>query len=152
MAARQLFRVEGGQELARRIRALGADMAGKIAFGATLAGANIIKKEAIRLAPVSTKTSVIDGVKVEPGNLKKNIVNKRVPKAQRQMTAEYVVTVRGKAKAGFASRVGAIQEFGSVEQTPQPYMRPAFEGKKGAARDKMVEIALKRVAKAEAGQ
>ena len=43
-------------------------------------------------------------------------------------------------------------EFGSVDQTAQPYMRPAFEGKKGAARDKIVEIALKRVAKAEAGQ
>lgn len=150
--ARQTFRVEGLAELARRMRALGADMESKTAFGAVLAGANIIKKEAIRLAPESSKTSVIDGVKVTPGNLKRNIVNKRVPKSQRQMTAEYVVTVRGKAKHGFASRVGAIEEFGSVNQTAQPYMRPAFEGKKADATIKIVEIALKRVEKAEAGQ
>lgn len=150
--ARQMFRVEGLAELGRRMRTLGGDIESKIAFGSVLAGANIIKKEAIRLAPVSSKTSVIDGVKIEPGNLKKNIVNKRVPKAQRQMTAEYVVTVRGKAKHGFASRVGAIEEFGSVEQTAQPYMRPAFEGKKNEAAAKIVEILRKRIDKAEAGQ
>lgn len=145
-------RVEGLAELLRRMKDLGADIESKIAFGAVLAGANLIKKEAIALAPVSEKSSAIDGVKVDPGNLKRNIVTKRVPKGQRQMTAEYVVGVRGKAKHGFASRYGAIVEFGSVERGPEPFMRPAFEHEKGFAVAKIKEILLKRIAKAEAGQ
>lgn len=145
-------RVEGLQELQRRMQALSADMGEKIAFGAVLAGANLIKKEAISLAPVSDKSSQIEGVKVDPGNLKRNIVNKRVPKGQRQMTAEYIVTVRGKAKNAYASRYGAIVEFGSVDRGPQPFMRPAFEHEKGFAVAKIREILLKRIEKAEAGQ
>lgn len=137
--AKTTVRVEGLQELQRRLRALGAEIEQRIAFGAVLAGANLIKKEAIALAPVAA------------GNLKRNIVNKRVPKGQRQMTAEYVVTVRGKEKHDFASRYGAIQEFGSVKQPPQPFMRPAFEREKGFAVAKIKEVLLKRIAKAEAG-
>jgi HK97 gp10 family phage protein len=146
------FKVTGLAELGRRMRALGGDIEGKIAFGAVLAGANLIKKEAIALAPVGHVQHEIDDVEIQPGNLKKNIVTKRVPKGQREMTAEYVVTVRGKAKAGFASRYGAIQEFGSVKQSPQPYMRPAYEHEKGFALAKIVEVLKKRIDKAEAGQ
>ncbi len=145
-------RVDGLQDLQRRMRALAADMQEKIAFGAVLAGANLIKKEAIALAPVGDVPHSIDDVEIQPGNLKRNIVNKRVPKGQRQLTAEYIVTVRGKAKAGFASRYGAIQEFGSVKQSPRPFMRPAFEHEKGFAVAKIKEILLKRIEKAEAGQ
>lgn len=145
-------RIDGLQDLARRMRALGADIEGKIAFGAVLAGANLIKKEAIALAPVAEAPHEINGVQIQPGNLRKNIVTKRVPKSQRQMTAEYVVAVRGKEKHGFASRYGAIQEFGSVKQGPQPFMRPAFEHEKGFAVAKIIEVLGKRLKKAEAGQ
>jgi hypothetical protein len=65
------------------------------------------------------------------------------------MTAEYVVAVRGKAKHGFASRYGAIEEFGSVERGPTPYMRPAYEAGKAEAAGKIVEILAKRIDKAE---
>jgi HK97 gp10 family phage protein len=145
-------RIEGLQALQQRMRALSDDMQGKIAFGAVLAGANVIKKRAISLAPVGDTAHEIDGVRIEPGNLKKNIVAKRVPKGQRQLAAEYVVAVRGKAKNKFASRYGSIQEFGSVKQSPQPFMRPAFDSEKAGAAAKIVEILAKRIAKAEAGQ
>lgn len=146
------IRIDGLVELQKRMSALAADMQQSVAHGAVLAGAQLIKREAISRAPTADEEHVIEGVHVKPGNLKKNIVVKRVPKGQSTHTSEYVVTVRGKARYGFASRYGSIQEFGSVKQAPRPFMRPAFDTKKGEAVAKIIEILTKRIAKAESGQ
>lgn len=150
--AKTTIRVDGLVELGKRMADLAADMQKSVANGALLAGAQLIKREAIARAPTADEEHVIEGVHVKPGNLKKNIVVKRIPASQSAHTAEYVVAVRGKAKYGFASRYGSIQEFGSIKQAARPFMRPAFDGKKNEAVTKIVEILNKRITKAESGQ
>jgi HK97 gp10 family phage protein len=144
MADRLTVKVDGLRELGERMRKLSADVSKKAAFSSVLAGANVIKKGAIQRAPDSEEPHklTVDGqtVTVIPGNLRRNIINKRVPKNQTNLTAEYLVTVRGKAKAGFASRYGRLVEFGTVKMAAQPFLRPAFDTGKEKA---VSEIAKK---------
>jgi HK97 gp10 family phage protein len=133
MATRTRFEIKGLRELGEALKALGDETGSKIARAATAAAAGIIRKRARELAPVAPEPYTIEGVRVQPGNIGKNIVTKRVPAAKTRLTSEHVVAVRGKLKYGFASRVGALQEFGTVKMSPQPYLRPAFEQEKGFA-------------------
>lgn len=125
--------VKGLKELQARMLALSADMQKRLATRATGAGASVIRKRAKQLAPIADEPYTIEGVRVEPGNIPKNIVSKKLPKSQTDLTSEHIVTVRGKAKHGYASRVGALQEFGTVNHPPQPFLRPAFDQEKGFA-------------------
>lgn len=143
--------IKGLRELGEAMKDLGDDIGLKIARAATNAGAQVIKRRAKELAPVAPEAYVIDGVLVQPGNIGKNIVVKRVQRGQTPLTSEHVVTVRGKAKYGYASRVGALQEFGTVKQSPQPFMRPAFDQEKGFAVQKIRETLKRRIDKAQKG-
>lgn len=143
--------IKGLRELGEAMKALGDDIGLKIARSATNAGAQVIKRRAKELAPVAAEPYEIEGVLVQPGNIGKNIVVKRLKRNQTQLTSEHVVTVRGKAKYGYASRVGALQEFGTVNHPAQPYMRPAFEQEKGFAVQKIRETLKRRIDKAQKG-
>ena len=143
--------IKGLRELGEAMKALGDDIGLKIARSATNAGAQVIKRRAKELAPVAPESYEIEGVVVQPGNIGKNIVVKRLKRNQTQLTSEHVVTVRGKAKYGYASRVGALQEFGTVHHPAQPFMRPAFEQEKGFAVQKMRETLKRRIDKAQKG-
>lgn len=143
--------IKGLRELGEAMKALGDDIGLKIARSATNAGAQVIKRRAKELAPVAPEPYEIEGVVVQPGNIGKNIVVKRLKRNQTQLTSEHVVTVRGKAKYGYASRVGALQEFGTVHHPAQPFMRPAFEQEKGFAVQKMRETLKRRIDKAQKG-
>lgn len=143
--------IKGLRELGEAMKALGNDVGLKIARSATNAGAQVIKRRAKELAPVAPEPYTIEGVIVQPGNIGKNIVVKRLKRGQTQLTSEHVVTVRGKAKYGYASRVGALQEFGTVKQSAQPFMRPAFEQEKGFAVQKIRETLKRRIDKAQKG-
>lgn len=143
--------IKGLRELGEAMKALGNDVGLKIARSATNAGAQVIKRRAKELAPVAPEPYKIEGVLVQPGNIGKNIVVKRLKRGQTQLTSEHVVTVRGKAKYGYASRVGALQEFGTVKQSAQPFMRPAFEQEKGFAVQKIRETLKRRIDKAQKG-
>jgi HK97 gp10 family phage protein len=140
--------IKGLREIGERMRTLSADMAGKVAVAATSAGATVIKKRAVQLAPVAQEEVTAHGrdgtkVKVPPGNLKKNIVVRKVPKRQLTMTSEHAVAIRGGRKYGYASNYGSKQEFGTVKMTPSPFLRPAFEQEKenavAALKKKLIE-------------
>lgn len=131
------------------MRALGEDMSRKVAVAATGAGARVIRDLAKQKAPVAAEDYVVEGQPVERGNLPKQIVSKQVPKSQRQLTSEHVVAVRGKRKHGYASRIGALQEFGTVKQAPQPFMRPAFDEGKDKALQAITDRLRARIAKAQ---
>lgn len=109
---------------------MSSDISLKISRQAVNAGAQIIKKQAISNAPAWPLPHKLEGVIVPPGNLKKNIVVKKI---KSPLTAEYIVTVRGKRKDAYAARYGRLVEFGTVKMGPQPYLRNAFESGKGAA-------------------
>ena len=130
MATTTTVKVEGLRQLGERMRNLSADMNKKIARAATNAAAQVIKKSAVQKAPEYFKPHMLEGVLVQPGNLKKNIVAKRVNPLKTQLTSEHLVTVRGKKKDGYAARYGRLVEFGTVKMTPEPYLRPAFDQNK----------------------
>lgn len=139
--------VSGLRELGERMKKLNTEVAVKAARAATAAAAGVVKKDAVRRAPVAENDYVVDGLPVKKGNLPKNIVSKRLKASQTALTSEHIVTVRGKRKYGYASRIGALQEFGTVKQPAQPFLRPALEQNIQPAIDAMkkrLEASLKK--------
>ena len=117
--------VKGLRELGLQMRALGADMAGKVARQATAAGAGVARKAIKAGAPKDT------------GNLQAAIVMKRVKDTP--LAAEYIVAIRkgktrdakaakrGEGRLGKDAFYGGFQEFGTVKAPAQPFIRPGFE-------------------------
>lgn len=141
----------GLKELGAAMSLLSSDIAKKISFAGVLAGAAIIKKSAQAKAPIAEKAYMArqksgdKGVLVQPANIARNIVNKRI---KSNLTAEYIVTVRGKRQHGYAARVARLQEFGTVKQSPQPFLRPAFDADKERAAQAIKDRLEKRITKA----
>lgn len=134
--------VAGLRELGEAMRGLSADINKRIARSATNAAGQVIKKAAQLKAPSDT------------GNLRKNIIVKRLPPNQTKLTSEHIVTVRrgkltakqqatGLRDAYYASFV----EFGTAKASAQPFLRPAFDTGKGKAVDAMAGKLAKRIAK-----
>jgi HK97 gp10 family phage protein len=80
MANTVSVQIDGLKELGAIMRNLSKEVNNRIARSATLAGAQVIKKEVIERAPVDT------------GNLKQNIITNR--KTKTPFTSEFLVTVR----------------------------------------------------------
>lgn len=141
MATTQRIQVAGLRELGEKFRRLGTlTNAQGVAQKAVNAGGLVIKKRVIANAPVAPAPyRVDDGTKsgqlVQPRNIQRNVVVKKVPQSQTQYTAEAVVAIRGKRKNGFASRIASLAEFGTVKQAAKPFVRPAFEEGKFEAVD-----------------
>jgi HK97 gp10 family phage protein len=153
MAESITIRVDGLRALGERMKTMKADMAVKAARAATAAGAGVIKAGAKRRAPVADEPYTVragkgdKGVEVQPRNLPKNIITKRI---KSELTSEHIVTVRGKRKDGYAKRIGILQEFGAAHAAAQPFMRPAFDEDKQAAIQAMRDRLEKRIKKAGA--
>jgi HK97 gp10 family phage protein len=124
------IRLTGLRELGEKLKDLSSAVQLRISRAAVNAGAQVIKAQAIANAPESEKAHMLDGVLVEPGNLKANIVVKKI---QSPLTAEYIVTVRGKRKDGYAARYGRLVEFGTINFLPKPFLRTAYDSKKQQA-------------------
>lgn len=141
MARTATIEVKGLRELGEKLQAMGEEMATKIARGATGAAAAKVKAAAQVKAPRRT------------GNLAKNIITKRLGKSQTSLTSEHIVTVRrsrtkGMKKAGEQSAYyGQFVEFGSIHNTPQPFLRPAFDENVQGAIDTMKSVIADRIAK-----
>ena len=148
MADSITVKVEGLQQLGERMRNLAEAVNKRIAQKAINAGAQVIKKQAIANAPQYPKQHKNEyGQEVPPGTLKRNIVVKKVTRTN--LTAEAIVTVRGKRKDFYAARYGRIVEYGSVKMAPEPFMRPAFEQEKGFAVGRIKQILTAEIEKAE---
>lgn len=144
--------IQGLQQLGERMRKLSNEVNTKIARAATNAAAQAIKKQAIANAPAYFEPHKLEGVIVQPGNLKKNIVVKRVaPARAAPLTSQHIVTVRGKRKDGYAARYGRLVEFGTVKMSPQPFLRLAFEQEKGFAVQAMIDKLKSGIDKASQG-
>ncbi len=116
--------VQGLAALGARMERLKKELSTKAAWQATSAAAGVVKKAAIAAAPDYDKPHIVKDTLVQPGNLKKNIITKKISRTS--LTAEYIVTVRGKKKDGYAARYGRLVEFGTINMSAQPYMRPAL--------------------------
>lgn len=143
MARSVTVQVEGLRDLGDRMKTLKADMANRIARAATAAGAVVIRNAAQQNVPVDT------------GNLKKNIIVKRIPKSESGLTSEHIVTVRkGKLTQKQKSSglkdayYGAFVEFGTVKKAAQPYLRPAYDRNKELAVEAISDRIEKRLKKA----
>lgn len=154
------LQVSGFRELGEKLRKIQAETAVKIAGRATSAAARVVRNSAQGKAAVSEKAHIVklqasdrggqaDGVLVQPGNLKKNIV---VTKVKRQylgsLTSAHLVTVRGKKKDGYAARYGRLVEFGTVKMRPLPFLRPAFDENIQKALEAMKDTIAKGIEKA----
>lgn len=128
--------IKGLKSLDKTLKSLPPRLQTKVVRGATLAGANVVRKEARRRAPVRTpddkapkaaKPRLNKGTYVQvtfPGHLRKNIRsarNRRVPRWQ----ISYLV---GWTTSAF---YGLFIEKGTKHQGAQPFLRPAFDSKKG---------------------
>jgi len=137
-------RVDGLQALGESMRELSRDVALRVAGQSTNAGAQLIKKQAkrnIEASPSVQTRSLLDAV----------IVNK-VPKSQTSLTAEHLVTVRGRGKKKTKGKQtiaphAHFVEFGTVNMRPEPFLAPAFDTEKERA---VAAIAEKLKARIEA--
>lgn len=152
MARTVKIQVEGLKELGERLQKLDKDMAGRVVRAATAAAANVVKKAAIQNAPISSEPHQLGRRKdqiAQPGNLRKNIIIRRLPPAQRTSTEEYIVTIRaGSGKVPKDAFYGKFVEFGTVKMAPRPFLRPAIDNNVQAAIDAMKERIVKRLEKA----
>lgn len=130
MATGATVKVEGLRELGEAMSALSSDIANRVSRSATNAGAQVIRKRAQALAPVAT------------GNLRKNIIVRRLREPSGRLTQEYIVTVRkGKvtkrqAASGLSDAYYArFVEFGTVKMAARPFLRPAYDAGKTEAVD-----------------
>lgn len=139
-------KVLGLRELGLKMQGLSNEVNLKISRAAVQAGAKIIKDLVVSKAPIAPEPYEIEGVKIQPRNIQRNVVTRRVKDSP--LTAETVVAIRGKKKNGFASRVAALQEFGTVKMPPQAFMRPAYDQGKQPAVEAIKKRLTSRIAKA----
>ena len=141
----------GLKELGAAMSLLSSDIVKKISFAGVLAGASIIKKQAAKNAHVAEGAYIArqknkdKGVLVQPGNVGRNVINKRI---KSELTAEYIVTVRGQRKDGYAARIARFMEFGEVRGGMKPFLRPAYESEKERAAQAIKDRLEKRILKA----
>lgn len=127
--------IKGLKELKQKMLMLAKDMQIDTANKAVASGAAVVRKAAkANVRAIADKPYIASGgeanrtvgkVQVDPGNVPKNIIMKRV-KNPKNATSVYRVALRSKKKYGYASRIGALIEFGTVKQSPQPFLAPAL--------------------------
>ena len=145
MAKSVTVKVDGLAELGMRMKSLSEDVNKKIGRAGVAAGAGLIARAARAKAPVDT------------GNLRKNIITKRIPPGESTLTSEYIVTVRqGKltqkqrAKGLEDAFYGRFVEHGTAKTAAQPFLRPAYDENKMKAVETIKERIAARLAKAGA--
>lgn len=136
--------VAGLADLQRRMHSLRVDVAGKVARAATNAGAQEIKKRATANASRSEDT----------GNLKRNIIVKRLRPSEHTISEMHIVTVRKgkptakqKAKGLTDAFYARFVEFGTVKMNARPFLRPAFDNGKSDAVKAIADRLAKRLLK-----
>lgn len=125
-----MMSLTGFKEFADALRHLGPRIAKNSLRRAVAAGATIIKNEALALAPKDT------------GEMAKDILVKRERDTKGEMSAKYSVFVLTGKKSRLKGKRRDVQrdsfywrfvEFGTSKMAAHPFMRPAFESRKGDA-------------------
>lgn len=150
MASSITVKVSGLRELGEAMRLLSTATSTKIARSMTNAAAQLVRKAAVAKAPESEQAHKVNPggnqhryVEVQPGNLKRNVIVRRI--ANTPLTSEHIVTVRGKKKDGYAARYARLVEHGTVNMSADPFMRPALDSNITAASNAMRDRGLKMV-------
>lgn len=114
--------VDGLAELERKMKGLPLKVARNALRSAVRAGASIVRKDAMKRAPVGT------------GRLKKRgiVISRQRDKSPR-FRETFVVRIRAGKKERSKDRDAFYWfffEFGTIKMPAQPFLRPAFESKK----------------------
>lgn len=120
-------KLTGLRELTQRLNGLPDKLRRRRLRGMVEAGAEVIRAEAERHAPIYTGGNP----KVKPGQLKGAIYAARVPSECTSVLEVWQVNVKRRGSGGAPQ--AAWVEYGTVTMAPQPYMRPAWDAKKAAA-------------------
>lgn len=125
-----LQNVQGLKELQAALKDLPERIARNVLRGAVGAGAAVIRKEARGRAPVAT------------GTLKRAIYQKQIRELSSQVKQTFYVGARKGKKYRYQGKKGTLSqdayyarfvEFGTAKMAARPFLRPAFEAKKGEA-------------------
>ena len=127
--------IRGLKELAATLRSMPQTVHDKVLRGAVSSAAAVMRKEAIRRAPVYTGR--VGKGHPPPGTLKKAIYQVRVTAECTSILEVWAVTIaRGKGARNDAY-YAAMVEYGTVKMAAQPFFRPAFEATKAGAAEAM---------------
>ena len=152
MAKTEEVRVEGLDELAKALKELPKRLARNGLRASVYAGAKVIRDEARLKAPVATRQ--LGANQQPPGTLKRSIIMKQIPEQSDAQKQVFFVAVRHGKKYRNQGKKGNLSqdayyahfvEFGTVKMSPQPFMRPAFEGKKNEAVDAIKDKLAERI-------
>ena len=132
--------VQGLRELQEALKALPQGIARNVLRGSVNAGATVIRKEAQSRAPVS------EGPKragqSPPGTLKRSVYQKQIRELSSLTRQTFIVSVRKGKKYRNQGKKGNLSqdawyarfvEFGTAKMAARPFLRPAFEARKGDA-------------------
>ena len=132
--------VQGLRELQAALKELPDRIARNVLRGSVSAGAAVIRKEATNRAPVSA------GPKRQgqppPGTLKRSVYQKQIRKLSSLVRQTFIVSVRKGKKYRNQGKKGNLSqdawyarfvEFGTAKMAARPFLRPAFEARKGEA-------------------
>lgn len=149
MATTTRVRVDGLRQLGAAMKKLDRAVALKGARSATAAAAKPVKNAAIR--------NIDANPSIDSGDLRKNVIVKRLGKNESSLTSEHIVTVRGRGKkkknkdGTVTQDQGAphahLVEFGTVNMPAEPFLGPAYEQQKQNAVEAMRERLAKFIAK-----
>lgn len=125
MPSRELFVVEGGEELAERLRGLGKGIDVDLAESAMLEAADPMRQRAEELAP-RDKGKLAGNIRLMAG---------------KQEPGAATVNVGTTSAAWY----GRYPEFGTRFQAAQPFLRPAYDTEKDATVRRWGEILLRTI-------
>lgn len=121
------IKISGLKELKDALQKLPERVQKRVLRGATMAGAQVIKKAAKQRAPVGTVPHKdAKGRTIAPGNLRKSII----ARAKKGASKTSVTVSVGPSSRGF---YGMFHEFGTSKMAARPFLRPAFDDNKERA-------------------
>jgi HK97 gp10 family phage protein len=144
------FKVEGLQELERRLLEFGPKVARNGLRAANFAGAKVFREAAKQAAPVRTgllKASIATFKRPTAPNVAKHSVGVRGLRLKYANTAENrrKRRVGKKYQADGPAFYGRFLEFGTSKMAARPFLRPAFQNNIGNAIDAVKERLAKAI-------
>lgn len=158
--ARESVRIEGLDDVLRRLKALGpeASKRGGPVRAAVRKAAVVIQKAAQANVRRIVATPNIGGSDVSTGMLEKSIKPMRAKAARQYKGETFFVTVARAARYPVSTRTPSgigvktsaqMLEYGTSKRQPMPWMRPAFHAKKNEAVTVMTDELVKGIARLE---